>query len=92
VEARSRFLREQEERIKTLLKETVRSPKDLGRRCELAVLYLRRGRTEDGLQLLANILQEDAGHIPTHKALADYYEETGDAARASRHRQLAQGK
>jgi predicted Zn-dependent protease len=91
VNARLRRVEEDEDRARALLKEMVRSPRELGPRCELGILYLRLGRKDQGLQLLTNILQEDPKHAATHVALANFYAEKGDSLRAQRHRRAAAG-
>jgi tetratricopeptide (TPR) repeat protein len=64
-------------------------PHDAGLLCEAGVILLRHGEPEGALRWLNRALKEDPGHRPTHAALADYYERTGDHARAVQHRERA---
>jgi tetratricopeptide (TPR) repeat protein len=64
-------------------------PHDAGLLCEAGVILLRHGEAEDARRWLERALKEDPGHRPTHAALADYYERTGDHARAVGHRERA---
>jgi tetratricopeptide (TPR) repeat protein len=57
---------------------------------EIGTLYLRIGQDRVGLDWLYQALQRDPGHLPTHQALAEYFEKKGDQVNATRHRrQLA---
>jgi predicted Zn-dependent protease len=66
-------------------------PKDPALRLEAGTICLRLGRTKEGLRLLHLALKADPRHRPTHRALADYYERTGEKAKAAHHRKLAGG-
>ncbi|HZT83131.1 MAG TPA: tetratricopeptide repeat protein, partial [Gemmataceae bacterium] len=77
-------------RLAEVVQQITRAPNDPGPRCEAGVLLLRNGQNEEGLRWLASALQRDAGHRPTHRVLADYYERKGDPALAARHRQAAE--
>ncbi|HMC89958.1 MAG TPA: tetratricopeptide repeat protein [Gemmataceae bacterium] len=78
------FHRLEEVREKLLVK-----PWDLALRLEAARIMLRNGQAKEGLNWLDGILRDAPGHRPTHQALADYYAQTGDVARAAHHRLLA---
>jgi tetratricopeptide (TPR) repeat protein len=58
-------------------------------RREAGLLCLRLGREPEGLAWLFSSLQEDPRQPEVHQALADYFERTGQAERAARHRRLA---
>jgi tetratricopeptide (TPR) repeat protein len=89
VDARLQRLDKQERRVRELYKAIVRSPRVLEPRCELGALLLNLGRKQEGLSMLTNILQENPKHRATHVALADFYQQAGDANLAQRHRQAA---
>jgi tetratricopeptide (TPR) repeat protein len=73
-------------RSATLMLQVMDTPHDAALRSEVGILLLRLGQEEEGLHWLATALQEDPGHRPTHNALAEYYERTGQPERAARHR------
>jgi tetratricopeptide (TPR) repeat protein len=77
------------ERLRVLTRKMARAPGDLSLRCEAGQILLNHGRERYGLGWLASILRQDPGHGPTHEALANYYERTGQKALAQRHRQQA---
>jgi predicted Zn-dependent protease len=64
-------------------------PHDPALRCEAGAILMRNGQEAEGLRWLESALQEAPRHPATHRALADYFERTGDAGRAARHRLLA---
>jgi predicted Zn-dependent protease len=76
----------------TELRETIRqiatTPHDPEPRCRAGAILLRNGKDKEGLRWLASALVEDPRHSATHRALAEYYERTGDAKRAAHHRRL----
>jgi tetratricopeptide (TPR) repeat protein len=76
-------------RLDEVMEKLLKQPWDLSLRFEAATILLRAGRAQEGLDWLAGILREAPRHRPAHQALADYYEQSGHAARAARHRQLA---
>lgn len=53
---------------------------------EAGALLLRLGQERLGLYWLFQALERDPTHAPSHKALADYYEKTGEPERAAAHR------
>jgi tetratricopeptide (TPR) repeat protein len=89
VNARLHQLQVKEARVRDLLKEIVRSPRELNYRCELGSLFLSLGRNDEGLQLLTNVLQESPGHRAANSALAEFYQQKGDISRAQSHRRAA---
>ena len=64
------------------------SPDDADLRCRIAQIFLRCGE-EEGLRWLLLNLQQHPNHRPSHLALADYYDQQGQTARAAEHRRLA---
>jgi tetratricopeptide (TPR) repeat protein len=75
-------------RMDQLVREVNQKPNDPALRYEAGMIFLRNGFTEDGLHWLATALDVDPNHRPTHQALADYFERTGEQARARHHRQF----
>jgi tetratricopeptide (TPR) repeat protein len=73
--------------LQAALSKPSRTP---AQRREAGLLCLRLGRELEGLGWLFSSLQEDPRQPEVHQALADYFERTGQAERAARHRRLAQ--
>jgi Tfp pilus assembly protein PilF len=65
------------------------TPHDAEARCQAGLILLRNGKDKDGLRWLASALREDPRHAATHRALADYYERSGDSKQAALHRVFA---
>ena len=63
-------------------------PKTRVLRYEAGMIFLRNGFTQDGLHWLSTALDVDPNHRPTHQALADHFQRTGEQARARQHRQF----
>ncbi|MGH7171626.1 MAG: tetratricopeptide repeat protein, partial [Gemmataceae bacterium] len=66
-------------------------PRDKTPRCaelqyEVAMVAMRAGACDKALSWLYSALREDANHAPSHKALMEYYQKTGDFLRAAEHR------
>jgi tetratricopeptide (TPR) repeat protein len=64
-------------------------PRDADLYYEVGTISLRAGAARDGLRWLYRALEIDPGHAPTHRALADHYQRTGNSVLAARHRRLA---
>jgi len=79
-------------RMRDIMKDVLRRPHDPAPRCEAGKIFLRNGFTDDGLHWLGTALQEDSSHQPTHQALADYYDQLGNAELAARHKSFLAGK
>jgi tetratricopeptide (TPR) repeat protein len=90
---------QQEQRLKQLEKDQQRFhqivTQDMSQRPhnpalhhELAMILLRSGDVEGGVRWLNNALREDPTSVPLHRALAEYYQQTGDLERATYHRQF----
>ena len=71
-----------------LVREVNQKPNDPALRYEAGMIFLRNGFTQDGLHWLSTALDVDPNHRPTHQALADHFERTGEQARARHHRQF----
>ena len=67
--------------------EMQQSPHDPNLHYQAGTILLRAGSIEEGLRWLHSALKENPNHIPTHKALMEYYERIGDIGRAREHRQ-----
>jgi tetratricopeptide (TPR) repeat protein len=89
VRARHKRIRDDQHRLHRILGRVLKRPKDARLRSEAGRICLRNGRTEEGLGWLKGALWADPDHKPTHRALADYYERSGDKELAQRHRRLA---
>jgi tetratricopeptide (TPR) repeat protein len=55
---------------------------------EAGTIQLRQGNVAEALNWFQGALRCDAKHVPTHRALAEYYEKNGNAFEARRHREL----
>jgi tetratricopeptide (TPR) repeat protein len=75
-------------RMDKLVREVNQKPNDPALRYEAGMIFLRNGFTQDGLRWLYTALDADPNHRPTHQALADYFERTGEEARSRHHRQF----
>ncbi|MDB5307279.1 MAG: tetratricopeptide repeat protein [Gemmataceae bacterium] len=78
-------------RIAALTKQLLGDPASADRRGQIGAEFLRLGRTESALAWFFSALNEDPGHRPTHRALAEHYQKTGQSVLAARHRQHAEG-
>jgi tetratricopeptide (TPR) repeat protein len=65
------------------------TPSDPALHGELGAIMLRNGFVEQGLHWLHSALQLDGQCLPAHQALAEYYQQMGDAEQAEQHRRLA---
>jgi tetratricopeptide (TPR) repeat protein len=68
------------------------SPRDASLRFDVATWALQNGREPDGVRWLFATLLVDPRHVPTHAALADYFQRTGQPRRSAEHRRLAHGQ
>jgi predicted Zn-dependent protease len=89
VSARLKQIEEDQRRMGRLFSDLLKRPHDADLRYEGGMIFLRNGFTEDGLDWLQTALREDPGHRPTHRALAEYYEQHGRPDLAATHRALA---
>jgi Tfp pilus assembly protein PilF len=71
-----------------MLQVTV-TPHDPEPRYKAGSILLKNGKIKEGLRWLGSALVEDPRHKATHRALADYYDQSGDSRRAAQHRKLA---
>jgi tetratricopeptide (TPR) repeat protein len=92
----ARIYRENADRLKaeferaSYLGDLIRekSPNDPALRHELACILLRLGKPKDALHWFQTALEKDPAHAPTHKSLAEFYDEVGDPEQAARHRRF----
>jgi Tfp pilus assembly protein PilF len=61
-------------------------PDNLELQVRVAEAQLGAGRSEEALRLLEAVLARDPDYAAAHRLLASYYEEQGQAARATEHR------
>jgi tetratricopeptide (TPR) repeat protein len=76
-------------RVDRLVLRANRNPTDVALRYEIAQQQTRLGREREGVAALFLVLEQQPKHGPAHAALADYFERTGQPARAARHRRAA---
>jgi predicted Zn-dependent protease len=70
--------------------EAIKSqPDNLDLQVRLAESLLGDGHVQDGLDQLQAVLNRDPWFRPAHRALADYFQKSGQPARAAEHRRLA---
>ncbi len=87
---RAQRLKDRLERVAEIQRRDMSErPFDPALRVELGRLLASLGQKEGGSRWLLTAVQLDPGNVAAHAALADYYEETGDTARAATHRRLA---
>jgi tetratricopeptide (TPR) repeat protein len=85
-------LREKEAKVLDVERLTLqanREPGNVALRYEVAVKQMRLGREQDAVAALFFVLDQEPRHGPAHQVLADYFERTGQAGRADRHRRAA---
>jgi tetratricopeptide (TPR) repeat protein len=75
-------------RMDQLVREVNQKPNDPALRYEAGMIFLRNGFTQDGLHWLSTALDVDPNHRPTHQALADHFERTGEHELAGYHRRF----
>src|SRR5260370_14162119 len=89
--AAQRAIKADAERLAELLFGRLRqAPTDPAAYHEVAMIALRSGRPKEALRWLQNALRADPNHLPSHRALAAYYHETGNPILSARHRAIAQ--
>lgn len=82
---------------KVLVEELTSNPDDPDKRYRIGKLHLDYGDPKEGLIWLYGIFNYTRGHLPTHKALADYYEANKDqsprfAELARAHKLMSEGR
>jgi tetratricopeptide (TPR) repeat protein len=79
-------LRKEHDHIMQLRFNILKDPNDLESRFEVAKWMLEHGHADEGLKWTKEILRTNPHHTPTHRALVDYYQKTGEAGLANYHR------
>jgi tetratricopeptide (TPR) repeat protein len=77
-------------RIETIGREMNQHPSDPQLRYELGILLLRHVSRSEGAAYLESVFQFVPTHAEAHRALAEYYEKTGNQALSIQHRELAE--
>ena len=72
-------------RMERELRRVVERPTDPELRYDIGLTLLRYGSPPDGAKWLHTVLELDPSHQAAHRALAAYYESTGNLAQAARH-------
>jgi tetratricopeptide (TPR) repeat protein len=72
--------------VERLILRATREPRDVALRYEAATELMRLGREQDGVAAFYFVLEQEPRHAAAHEALADYFERTGQPARAAHHR------
>lgn len=67
-------------------KEMNRTPKDANLYYEVGAFYLRYGKSDVGVRWLYGALKLDSAHQPSHQALYDYFQRSGQREKAEQHR------
>jgi predicted Zn-dependent protease len=83
-------LRQHVRRLEELTRQVARQPDDVHLRYEAGNLALKIGRSEEGVHWLLSALRVKGDHRLVHAALADFYVQHGDTARAETHRRQAE--
>jgi tetratricopeptide (TPR) repeat protein len=88
--ARAEHLKEQNERLAEIrTRKMSQDPHNPALHCEMGTLLISLGYKDVGERWLLSALHEKPDYAPAHKALADFYEEQGDAEKAAEHRGFA---
>lgn len=76
-------------RMDRLVRQAIADPDDAELRFEVGAILFQYGDPSDAARWMRAALELNPNHRGAHRALASYYEQIGDAARATRERQLA---
>ncbi len=71
-----------------MVSKLAQAPTDPALYYRIGMISFQAGVPEDALRWLNKALRFDPGHLPTHQALAAYYERTGDVELAAQHREF----
>ncbi|MBM4068375.1 MAG: tetratricopeptide repeat protein [Planctomycetes bacterium] len=88
-EARSKEIRNDEQKMRELMQELLRAPKDAWLHYRIGEIFLRNGFQRDGERSLLTAVRLDPEHSQAHRALAAYYEKSGQPELAVMHRRAA---
>lgn len=90
-EARFKQLEDDLKRMRALINSQMKqTPTDPEVYYEVAMIALRSGLPRETLRWLQAGLRVDPDHLPTHRALATWYQKMGNPVLSARHRSLAQ--
>jgi tetratricopeptide (TPR) repeat protein len=89
--AQASRLRDENEEMLKFRYNLFKNPSDLDSRFHVARWLLEHGHHEEGLKWTAEILRADPRHVPTHRILADYFRNKGDAGLANYHVLMSMG-
>jgi Tfp pilus assembly protein PilF len=78
-------------RVRALMGQVRHHPDDPRLRHEIGSTLLENGQLKDALWWLRGVLRIDPEYRPTHRRLAEYYEVSGAADLAARHREMLRG-
>jgi tetratricopeptide (TPR) repeat protein len=87
--ARLARLKRDEERLRAISVELAKKAHNPALRHEAGMICLRNNVGPEALRWFLGALQDDPQHRPTHQALAQYYQEKGEAASAAYHHERA---
>jgi tetratricopeptide (TPR) repeat protein len=80
-------------RLQDIIKRQLpEAPKDANLLQELGAISLRAGWIADAQRWFDAALEIDPGHVATHQAYADFYEQHGQPGRAAKHREFLKSK
>lgn len=77
------------EALPKLLSDLAAEPGNTDLRFQIAMINWKYQSRPVGLRWFQELLAIDPGHVPTHRALAEYYAEQGDTQRAEYHQRSA---
>jgi Tfp pilus assembly protein PilF len=79
-------------RLQEIFSVLLYDPDNIDVRYEAGTISMRLGKPKEGVRWFMSVLQIEPNHPGTHRALANYYESTGDKEKARDHRDTAEGK
>jgi tetratricopeptide (TPR) repeat protein len=85
-------IRQRDVELDELIRQIQVEPDNLDLRFKAGMITLKLDRKRDASHWFQSILWKDPNHLPTLKALADYYEKIGETEGAKHYRLRAQGK
>jgi tetratricopeptide (TPR) repeat protein len=77
------------DRLRAAIRAAGQKADDPSLPCEVGQILMRNGQEAAGVRWLQRALATDPGYVPAHRALADYYERTGNSVQAAGHRRPA---
>jgi len=89
IRARLKEIEADLELMSQLTERLQKRPQDPDLRCEIGKVFLRAGEDREALLWLKSALRSDPNHVPSHLALAQYYEQHRQPDLARRHRKKA---